>query len=318
MAVSNITSVNKVGVREDLSDILSNISPTETPFQSMCKKGSISNTMYKWQTESLAAAASNAQIEGAAAPAASMELPTMQYNYTQILSKVAKVTGTADVTTAAGRKREMAHQVKNKMLELKRDLEFALTQNDIAVIGDASSTAGKLKGLECWIGDNQALGAAGTPVAPNPEGGTGSVGVAATDGTAEAFTETRLKTVLQSAYSTGGNPDTIMAGPGNRAVFSTFDGVSSQQNVDVAKGTIVGSMSIYESDWGTLKVVPNRFQRNRTVFVLDSSDFTLANLRPLETFDIAKTGDFDQKQLIMECGLRVENWHKHGCVRDCT
>lgn len=317
MAVSQITTYNVVGTREDLSDLLSNISPTETPFQSLAKKGTVKNTIYEWQTESLAAAGANAAIDGADAPAASMELTTRQRNYTQILTKTAKVHGTADVTEKAGRKREMAHQIKNKMAEIKRDLEYALTQQGIAVAGDGSTTARKFKGLECWIGDNQSLGAVGSPVAPNPEGAAG-IGTVATDGTAEAFTQTRLKTVLQAAYTVGGNPDTIMAGPGNRSVFSTFDGVSSAQNADVSSKKIVDTMTFYESDWGTLKVLPNRFQRNRTVFVLDSSDFELVTLRPLQTIDIAKTGDSDTKQILMEVGLKVGNWHKHGAVRDCT
>lgn len=317
MAVSSITTYNVVGTREDLSDLISNISPTDCPFQKAIRKGKVTNTLYEWQTDALAAAASNAAVEGADAPAASMDVTTRQRNYTQILTKSVKVLGTADITNKAGRGKEMAYQLAKKTKEIKRDLEFALTQNGIAVVGDASSTARKFKGLECWIGDNQSLGAAGSPAAPNPEASSG-VGTAATDGTAEAFTETRLKTVLQSVYTSGGDPDTIMAGPGNRAVFSTFDGVSSQQNIDAAKGTVVGTMSIYESDWGTLKVVANRFQRNRTVFVVDPSGFELVTLRPLQTIDIAKTGDSDVKQLLMEVGLKVDNWHAHGAVRDCS
>ena len=317
MSVSSITSYNAIGTREDLSDVLSNIAPTDAPFQKMCRKGKVTNTVYEWQTDSLATAASNAAVEGAAAPAASMDVTVRQRNYTQILTKSATVLGTADATTKAGRGKEMALQVMKKTKELKRDLEFGLTQNGIAVAGDASSVARKFKGLECWIGDNQSLGAVGSPAAPNPEGAAG-IGTVATDGTAEAFTETRLKVVLQAAFTAGGDPDTIMAGPGNRAVFSTFDGVSSAQNLDVSTGTIKGSMSVYESDWGVLKVVPNRFQRNRTVFVLDSAGFELVTLRPMQTIDIAKTGDFETKQLITEVGLKVDNWHSHGAVRDCT
>lgn len=317
MSVSSITTYNVVGTREDLSDLISNIAPTDVPFQSLCRKGRVTNTLYEWQTDSLAAAASTAAIEGADAPAASLDVTVRQRNYTQILTKSVKVLGTADVTQKAGRGREMAYQLIKKTKELKRNLECALTQNGIAVVGDASTTARQFKGLECWIGDNQSLGAAGSPAAPDPEASSG-VGSAATDGTAEAFTETRLKVVLQSAYTAGGNPDTIMAGPGNRAVFSTFDGVSSQQNLEVSTGKIMGTMSIYESDWGTLKVVSNRFQRNRTVFVLQSDGFELVTLRPLQTIDIAKTGDSDIKQLLMEVGLKVDNWHAHGAVRDCT
>jgi len=317
MANPVITTYNVVGTREDLSDVLSNISPVDTVFQKMCKKGSVKNKIYEWQTESLAAATATAAVEGADAPAADQALTTRQLNYTQIFTLAAKVNGTAEVTDKAGRGSEMAHQLINQTKQIKRNIETALTTQGIGVVGDATSVARKFKGLECWIGDNQSLGAAGSPVAPNPEGSSG-LGTAATDGTAEAFTETRLKTVLQSAYNSGGNPDTIMAGPGNRAVFSTFDGISSAQNLDVNSGKIVGTMSVYESDWGTLKVVPNRFQRNRTVFVLDSSDFTLATLRGLTTKDLPANGDYEAKQLITEIGLKVDNWHKHGAIRDCT
>lgn len=314
---TEVTTYNVIGTREDLSDLIKDITPTDAPFQKMCRKGSASNTLVEWQTDALASAsAANAAVEGDDAPTAEFTPTVRQKNWTQILTKAVKVRGTADVTNKAGRGKEMAYQLVKKTKEIKRDLEASLTQNGIAVAGDAT-TARKFKGLECWIGDNQSLGAAGSPVAPNPEGAA-HIGTVATDGTAEAFTETRLKAVLQSAYTAGGNPDVIMAGPGNRAVFSTFDGVSSAQNLDVNSGKIMGTMSVYESDWGTLKVVPNRFQRNRTVFVLESGGFEIATLRPLQTIDIAKTGDSDIKQLLMEVTLKVDNWHAHGAVRDCT
>lgn len=306
-----------VGTREDLSDVLSNISPVDTVFQKMCKKGSVKNKIYEWQTESLSNPSPSGAVEGADAPIADQALTTRQLNYTQIFTLSAKVNGTAEVTDKAGRGSEMAHQIINQTKQIKRNIETALTQQGVAFVGDTTSVPRSFKGLECWIGDNLSQPTAGTPVAPNPEANNG-LGSGATDGTSEAFTEARLKTVLQSCYSSGGNPDTIMAGPSNRAVFSTFDGVSSAQNLDVNSGKIVGTMSVYESDWGTLKVVPNRFQRNKTVFVLDSSDFTLVTLRGLTTKDLPANGDYEAKQLITEIGLKVDNWHKHGAVRACS
>ena len=304
-----------VGIREDLSDLISIISPTEVPFQSAVRKGKVSNKIYEWQTDALAAASLNAIAEGNTAPVAAVTPTVRQRNWTQILTKVAKTTGTVDAVDKAGRAKEMAYQLQKVGKEIKRDLELSLCQNTVANSGNPGVTASVFKGLEGWLGDNNDLGASG--VAPNPEA-AGGLGTAPTDGTARAFTETLLKNVLQSVYTAGGDPSIIMTGPGNRAVFSTFDGVSSQQQLDVSSNKIVGTMSVYESDWGTLKVVPNRFQRNRTAFIIDPKGFELVTLRPLFTQDLATTGDFQSKQLIMECGLKVDNWRAHGAIRDLT
>ena len=305
-----------VGTREDLSDILSLISPTTTPFQQLCKKGKITNTIYSWQTDSLTAAGANAAVEGAAAPSYTAVLSVLQKNYSQILTKSVQTSGTVDVTTKAGRNREMAYQVSKGMKELKRDIEFALTQNTQAVASTGvGGVAGKFKGLEGWIFDNTVGGSGYVAGSPEANGGLGSAGTA---GTPAAFTEANLNAVFQKCYISGGEPDIVMLTPGNRNTFSGFDGVSNSQQVSVGEGKIVGTMKIYENDFGTVKVITNRFQKPATVFVLDSTDFTLATLRPLEALDLGKTGDFDSKQLITEIGFKVDNWHKHGAVRETT
>lgn len=311
--VSRVSTENVIGRRQSLSDLLSNITPVDCPFTSAIKKGSVDSTFHEYQIESLEAAKENARIEGADAPAASMELTSMQSNRTQILSEVASVTGSVQAANLAGRKKELSHQIANKMKVLKRDLEYAAIRNTTAVASN-DSTARKTRGLQGWMGDNVDLNTVDGGEAAIPDTNT-----AAVDATAlRAFTESQLTSVLQACYETGGSPDTIMAAPANRSVFSTFTGVSSAQNVDVKSNTIVGSMSIYESDFGTLKVIPNRFQRNRDVFVLDMKDFELSYYRPLETISLATTGDSTSKQLIMEVMLKVSNYHKHGAILDLS
>lgn len=321
---TSLSTYNTVGIREDLSDLISNITPTNTPFQIAVRKGKVKNTVYEWQTDEYAPAlANNAQIEGFDAPSADHTPTVRQRNYTQILSRSVKIQNTADAVDKAGRATEFARELSKKTKEIKRDLESSLCQNTVAVAGDGS-TARKFKGLEGWVGYNQSLGASG--VAPNPEANAG-LGSAPTDGTTRAFTETLLKNVLNQIENSGGEPNTIMVGTGNRTVFSTFGGVATSTTApsqgggvvaDAKDGKIYATMDVYESDWGTLRVVANKFQRNRTAFVLDPKGFELVTLRPLETVNVGIKGDYREAFLVMEMGLKCDNWKAHGAVRDLT
>lgn len=303
----------QVGRREDLADIISNISPTDTPFYSMCKKVKASNTYFEWQTESLTAAGANAQIEGDDITSFTAAVqPTRIGNRTQILRKDLIISGTSEASSLAGRKSEIARQIMIRGKELKRDIEYAFTQNTTAVAGDAT-TARQTRGLEGWVATNNSL-STGTPagVAPNP--GTNT---APTDGTARAFTETLLKDVLQKCYSSGGNPDTIMVGPTQKQTFSTFTGNSTRFK-KAEDAELMASVDVYVSDFGTLKVIPNRFQRARTAFVLQSDMWQAAVLRDFSVENLAKTGDAEKRMLIVELGLRAENEAASGAVRDLS
>lgn len=303
----------QVGRREDLADIISNISPTDTPFYSMCKKVKASNTYFEWQTESLTAAGANAQIEGDDITSFTAAVqPTRIGNRTQILRKDLIISGTSEASSLAGRKSEIARQIMIRGKELKRDIEYAFTQNTTAVTGDAT-TARQTRGLEGWVATNNSL-STGTVagVAPNP-----STNTAPTDGTQRAFTETLLKDVLQKCYSSGGNPDTIMVGPTQKQTFSTFAGNSTRFK-KAEDAELMASVDVYVSDFGTLKVVPNRFQRARTAFVLQSDMWQSAVLRDFAVENLAKTGDAEKRMLIVELGLRAENEAASGAVRDLT
>lgn len=297
-------STAAVGNREDLTDVISRISPSETPFLSMIGTGKATNTLHEFQTQALAAPGDNAQAEGDDATNV-VVVPTQRLqNRTQIASKTVQVSGTQEQTDSAGRKSEMAYQMALKSAELKTDIEFGLTQNNVSAAGPRKS-----RGLIGWVDSANANGGTGY-VAPNYV-----TNVAQTDGTTRAFTETLLKDVLQKCYTSGGNPNVIMLGPIQKQAFSTFTG-NSTRRVDAEDEKLYASIDVYVSDFGTLKVVPNRIQRARDVHVLESSKWKMAWFRPYFTQDLAKTGDSIRKQIICEYTLEAVNPKANGIVAD--
>lgn len=310
-AITNtLQTYAQVGVREDLADIISNITPTDTPFLSMCKKVKAENTYFEWQTEALNAAAANAQIEGDDLTSFTAAIqPTRVGNRTQISRKDLIISGTAEAVTKAGRKSEIARQIMLRGKELKKDMEYALTRNTTAVTGNAT-TARQTRGLEGWVATNSSLGTGG--VAPVPSSNT-----APTDGTQRTFTEAMLKDVLQQIYTSGGNADVIMMGPSQKQTFSTFTGNATRFK-KAEDSELNAAVDIYISDFGTLKAVPNRIQRSRTAFVLESDKWQVAYLRDYSVENLSKTGDAEKRMLIVEYGLRAENEAASGAIRDLS
>jgi hypothetical protein len=294
-----------IGNREDLIDTIFNIAPTATPFSSMCGKAKATATLHEWQTQDLATAASNAQLEGDDATA-KVVTPTVRLsNRTQISTKNVTVSGTQQAVLSAGRgKDEMAYQMFLSSKELKRDIEFGLTQNSTAVASPRTT-----RGLVGWAGDNVNAGAG--YVAPVY---TTATGTAQTDGTQRAFTEAQLKDVLQKIFTAGGEADTILV---SKQTFSSFTGNSTRFD----KGEdqkLYAAIDVYVSDFGELKVMPSRFQRTRDVWVLDSSKWAIAWLRPYEVVDLATTGDAIKKQLRCEYALEAKQPKSSGAVLDIS
>ena len=296
-----------VGIREDLADIIYSISPTETPFMSGVAKTKATNTSHQWQTDALAATAVNAAVEGASISYGTMSATTKLTNYTQISTKAIQVSGTNDAVTSAGRNNELAYQVAKAAKELKRDMETALLSNVAAAAGNAT-TARKLGGVQTWISTNVDAGA----------GGSGSGGGAVrTDGTQRAFTEDQLKSVLRSCFDAGGNPNMIMVGAFNKQKLSGFTGGSTR--FDPAENKrLVAAVDVYESDFGAMTVVPNRFSRSRSAYVIQPDMWGVAFLRDFQLMDLAKTGDATKQALLAEYTLVSKNEKASGGIFDLT
>jgi Family of unknown function (DUF5309) len=316
IVANTFTRYSAIGIREDLSNVIYNISPEETPFISNIGRENVKNTYFEWQTDSLAAAsAANASVEGDDISSFSAVNPTTRVgNYTQISTKNVIISGTLESVDKAGRRSELTYQLAKLGAELKRDMEAALLANQASVAGN-TTTARRTAGLPAWLTSNTSFGTGGA----NPT--VGSTPTAArTDGTQRAFTEALLKTVVQSVWTQGGTPKMLMTGPFNKVAASGFTGVATRFR-DVPAGQqaqIVGAADVYVSDFGTINIVPNRFQRDRDAFIVDPDYASLAILRPIQQMELAKTGDAEKRLMLVEYGLKVNSQAAHGIVADLT
>jgi hypothetical protein len=308
--VTNTFATNDmVGIREDLADVIYNVAPTQTPFLSMAQHTEATSILHEWQTDSLASAANNKAIEGDQAPQTAGSATTRLTNRTQISTKDARVSGTGRAVDAAGRADELDYQVMKRAKELKRDMETALLANKAKVTGN-DTLARELAGIVSWIATN-------TSTTGTDPAGTGAD--TATNGTQRVFTEDLLKDVLQACFTEGGEPDVLMVGPFNRQKVSGFTGGSTSMQKAEDK-TLHATFSVYESDFGELKIVPNRFQTARDALVLQSDMWKIPFLsgRNMQTFDLAKVGDSDAKQVLSEYTLEACNEKSSGIIRDLT
>lgn len=304
-----------VGNREDLSNLIFTISPTETPFSSMAKRTKVKNQYHEWQTDALDAAATNAQIEGNDA-VVNTAVPTVRLrNYTQILAKTVSVSETQQAMDTAGREDEFDYQVSKRSKELKRDLEYALTRNQPSTVGGAG-TAQMLASVESWLSSNKTSAGQGT-AQTTPGYSSGTVAAPTDSTTAGTLVEAMLKNVIQLCYTAGGNPTTLMVGPATKVKTSTFTGIATQyQQADGKSAVIVSGADTYISNFGRHTIVPNRFMRDQNILVLDMDYWALGELRPFGSVNLAKTGDSDKKQIKGEYTLISRNQGASGKVTD--
>lgn len=316
IVTNTFTAFDAKGNREDLVDVIYNIAPSDTPLMSAIPKTKATATRHEWQTDTLAAAAANTQLEGDDIASFDAVTPTVRpSNLCQISRKTAIVSRTQDVVAKAGRKRELAYQVEKKSRELKRDMELALIGNQASVAG-TTSVARASAGLENWLTSNTSIGAGGANTGFNA--GTGLV-AARTDGTQRAFTEDLLKTVLASVYTNGGEPDLLIVSPFNKQKVSEFAGNATRM-MDAEEGKLATAIDIYVSDFGEVRVVPDKFMRGsgRSALVVQTDMLALATLDPFQIIPLAKTGDAEKRMIITEFCLEVRNQAAHGGIFDIT
>jgi len=293
--------------REQLSNVIYNISPQSTPFMSAIGKNSIKNVVFDWQSESLPTASGAGNLEGFELSRAASTATVRNSNVAMISKRDATVTGSQQASDPAGKKSEMAHQLAIMSKALKRDMETALCQKGAKTTGNAT-TARVTGGFESWITSNDSRGTGGAS--------TGG-GAAPTDGTQRALTETLLKDVLELCFTNGGEPSMAICGPVNKQKISGFTGRSSARQM-IDANTVEASVSIYASDFGELKIVPSNFSRERSLLLVDPDFAKVSFLRDFESVDIATIGDAVTKMIVVEYGLEVSNEAAHGIVADLT
>jgi len=317
IVTNTFTRYDAKGIREDLANVIYNISPEETPFQSNTARVNVKNTFFEWQTDSLAAASTtNAALEGDDISSFDAVTATSRLgNYTQISRKTVVISGTLESVDKAGRRSELAYQMAKNGAELKRDMEAILLASKAANAGN-NTTARQTAGLPAFLRTNTNKASNGS----DPTVSNGVVNATRVDGTQRTFTETILKDVIAQVWTEGGTPKILMVGPFNKQTVSGFAGIAEiRYNQATPRPTvIIGAADVYVSDFGAVSVVPNRFQRERDAFVLDPEYAATAILRPIQTMDLAKTGDAEKRMMLCEYGLMVRQEAAHGIAADLT
>lgn len=318
-------------VREDLTDVIYNISPTEVPAQANFGRGTSSNTLKEWQIDELVAAANNAHIDGDEFAGDPLDVATRLGNYHQISRKDIVVSRRANIVNKAGRKSEVAYQIAKKGKELRRDVELRLTLRRGAIVPTDASTAMEAAGLPAWVTTNLNLGAGNT--APTLTNGVPLNANIGTAGTARALSEGTVLDIIRSCYDNGGNPNMIMMPTRLKQAWSNylFGGTSgSPTNPRIAtqyqdqganpRGgvTVIGAVDVYVSDFSVLDIVPNRFMPSGAstseVFILDTEYWELSYLDGYRTETIAKIGDHDRRMLLVDWTLCSLNEAASGLI----
>jgi len=299
---------------EDLSDIIYDISPTETPFASGIARTKATNVLHEWSVDSLASAsATNAALEGDDATGTALTAPTRPNNQCQILRKVVVVSGTQRALRMAGGSDAFEYYTMKAGQELKRDLESSLLSINPKTTG-STATARLLGGIETWLSTNKVQAA--TSTTPG-NGATLVVGTAVTVTTATQLNP-MIDTVIQQCWTQGGDPTVIMVNGGGRNYLSKLSGIATNFNsVNQGKqAQIVGGADVYVSSFGRHMIVANRFMVATTILILDMKYWAIAELRPMKSEPLAKTGDNDKIEVLTEVTLEARNQASSGKISD--
>lgn len=312
--MATFTAFDQVGKKEDISDVITNIAPTKTPFQTIIGSEGISNIVHQWQEDDLIAAGANAQIDGAAAPTEVANATSLRSNTTQILAKTAKVSGTANVMATYGRDKELAYQLSLRAAELKRDLEFAYVGSAVVSVVGNNATARLMGGYQQQI----TLTGGSAPVVLNSVTATAAGVAALTGSAAAALTETMILTVSQQLYVNGVDPDYLMIKPADAtrvANFATASGRTRYMDMNGPKAkAIVNAVDTYMSPFGELKVVMNRFQRTADALVFEADMWKKLTLRNWFRTTLAVTGDATPVSITGEFSLKHRNYKASGLI----
>ncbi|WP_337267512.1 DUF5309 domain-containing protein [Oryzifoliimicrobium ureilyticus] len=318
VVTNTFRTTNAVGNREDLSDVVSRITPEDTPIYSMIEKGKAKSMHPEWETDELAAPGVNAHEEGEEYDFDAISPPTRVGNYTQIFRKTWIISGTQEEVDEAGKVQKRKYQKAKKGVEIRKDIEFAIVSNQASVGGAVR----RLGGLPSWIATNASRGASGA------NGGfVSGFTTPATNGTQRAFTKSILDGVMQQGFNNGAKFKHVI---GSSFVKSTFVTFMSDANVApfryaVSSGgernTIVATADFYEGPFGKVLVHPSTIQSSaplaRNAFFLDPNFVEFLWLRKIqEDTDVAKTGDADKGVIIGEGTLKVSNEKGLGIAAD--
>ena len=313
------TTHTAIGVREDLHDVIFDISPMDTPLMSNISRITVEQPLHEWLTDTLAAASAvNAHIEGDDASAQVAVDAKRFSNRTQIATKVPRVSGTLRASDTAGRADQLSYEIAKRGRELKRDIESTLCGTQVATAGSIVS-ARACAGLASWCFTNHVNttgNTTGTVSAFSSGYANGTIVV----GTAAALVQADLLSAIALCWTNGGDPTMILMDAANKQIASGFSGIATQyrDNPQAGPATIIGAADVFVSDFGTHSLIASRFTQTDIVYLIDPEYVQLGFLRPIQQIDLAKTGDNDRAMILAEFTLQVSNPDAHGIILGTT
>jgi hypothetical protein len=311
---NTLDSYDVRGIREDLSDVIYDISPEETPFYTACAKAKASNTLHEWQTDALRSSGDNAHIEGDDTIAEARSATVRLNNRTQIFKNSVVIPGTDQGLNKAGRAREMAYQVLKIAKEQKLDIEKAMFANQAKVAGDAT-TARRMAGVPAWLTTNTNFQSGSSGADPTGDGSNARTD----DGTPTAFSQTKFDSVMQSIWVSGGKPDSVYLSAFQMNLALGFTGNNNQRsNITAEAEKVIKHMAVYVTPWGTVEFKPTRENRARDVFIMQDDMWAVGVLRATKNEELAKTGDNEKRQVVTELTLVCRNEKSSGGIYDNT
>ena len=307
--MATYTTYDVVGIKEDISDVISRITPTKTPFQTMIGSDTTKNRFFQWQEDSLRNVQANAKVEGFTASDATLTPTVLRNNYTQIMEKTIKVSATEDAVDQYGRAKETAYQLAKAGEEVKRDREYAFVGlAQVATAGDSTVTPRLTASAasQVTVATARVYTGAGTPL-----GGS--------TGTAGPLTEANILIGGQAAYNNGAEPDMLMVKPADSLIIAGFTGAAGRyRHFNDGSKTVTNAVNLYVSPFGEYKVVMNRFQRAADAWLFDASMWSIVTLRSWTREPLAKTGDASTTMIVGEFGLKHKNFASDVLITNLT
>ena len=283
--MATFTTYDQVGKKEDVSDIISDITPLDSPMFSLMKTEKVNARVFEWQEDALRAAnPDNGIVEGADATIGTLTATTMRSNTTQILEESFQVSKTSDAIATYGRAKETAYQLGRALKAIKRDLEAAYVGRDQAAVSGSGSVARKMASVINQITTDE------------------------NNATPTALTEAMVLSAGETAYDNGSDVNTLMIKPGDAQIVAGFAG-SAGRNREIAQGkTLVNAIDLYVSPYGEYRVVLNRHLATDTALLIDPAMFKTCVLRPFARTLLAATGDSDKHSIVGEYSCKHMNF----------
>lgn len=326
---ADLKAVGRGGlIREDVMNQIWDISKIPLPLTDTIGTESSKNEYKEWTVDALAAPnVANAVVDGSDATGNNTVLGARVGNHHQISTKIVQVSFRADVSDVIGRTRETSYQVMRRQQELRRDVDAIALQNQASVADDGNTVAGKAGGLPTWLFTTSYGGTPG-----HFDASTGLT-VARIPTAARALTETWVRDAVQNVYQQGGDPTVLMSIPGITRKFSEYLFTSSarvatlmsDQGKSGEAATALGSINVFVTDFGTLKLVPNRLQQKHKdsgstdvgdVFIIDPTYLALSYLKGYRTEDLARIGLSERKQMSVDWTLICNTEKSHALIGD--